>query len=210
MLDSNVLSSNLSLGRDVVITLRVVNDLSLNGDILNSLIDTLDGFLNHHGLLDFSTDVLDLSLNGIVVSDGSLIGNSLIADNLLVLDDLSLNWDLVDLLDLLILNVLLLERNILDSALNWDLLSNGLVDSTLSVSSSGSIGLLGTSANDIVSGSSSNGIGIGTSINGIGGSGSWARGIDSLLGGIVGLGRSGVEIAGGGVANNWGIVGGSG
>jgi hypothetical protein len=69
---------------------------------------------------------------------------------------------------------------------------------------------LGTSANDIVSGSSSNGIGIGTSINGIGGSGSWARGIDSLLGGIVGLGRSGVEIAGGSVANNWGIVGGSG
>ena len=158
-MDTNVLSSNLSLGRDVVITFWVVNNLSFNGDILNSFVDTLNWLLNHHGLLDFSTDVFDLSLNGIVISDSSLIGNSLVADNLLVLDDLSLNWDLIDLLDLLILDVFLLERNILDSTLNWNLLSNGLVNSTLSIGSSGSIGL-GTSANDIVSGSSSNGVGI--------------------------------------------------
>jgi len=149
-----------------------------------------------------------LGFNGIVVSDGSLIGNSFISDNLLVLDDLSLNWNLVNLFDLLIFNVFLLEGNILDSALNWDLLSNSLVDSTLSISSSGSIGI-SSSANDIVSCSSSNGIGISTSINGISGSGSGSIGINLLLGGVVSLGSWGIEIAGSGT-DNWGIVGGGG
>lgn len=186
-MDSNVLSSNLGLSRDVVITLGVVNNLSFNGNILNSFVDSLNGLLNHHGFFDFSSDVLDLSFNGIVVSDGSLIGDSFVSDDLLVLNDLSLDWDLVNLFDLFILNVFLLEGNILDSALNWDLLSNGLVDSTLPVSS-GTIGI-STSANGIVSSSSSNSIGIGTSINGIGGSGSGTRGINLLLGGVVGLGR---------------------
>jgi hypothetical protein len=127
-----------------------------------------------------------LSLNGIVVGDGSFIGDTLITNDFLIFDDFSLNWNLVNLFDLLILNVFLLEGNIFDSALNWDLLSNGLVNSTLSVSSSGSIGI-STSANGICSCSSSNGISIGTSINCIGGSGSRTSGIDLLLGGIVGL-----------------------
>jgi len=123
-LNSQVFSSGFGGSRDVVISLGIVNNLSFNGDVLNSFVDSLNWFLNHDSLFDLSSDVFNLSLNCIVVSDGSLYGHSFISNNFFVFDDLSLNRDLIDLLNLLVFNVFLLERNVLDSALNWDISGN--------------------------------------------------------------------------------------
>jgi hypothetical protein len=107
--------------RNVVFSFGVVDDLGLNGDVLDSLVGPLDGLLDHNGLLDFSSDVLNLSLNSVVVGDGSLVGNSLVPDDLFVFDFLVFDGHLVDLLDLLVFNVFLLEGDVFDSAFDGDI-----------------------------------------------------------------------------------------
>ncbi len=152
-LDADVLSSDLSLGGDVVVSLGVMNDLGLNWDILDSLIDALHWLLNHNGLLNFSSDVLNLSLNGIVVGDGSLNGHSHAADDFFVFNDFSLNGNLVDLLNLLVFNVFLLEGDVLNSALYWDLSSNCFVGSSGGANGSNGVNSALSSISSVVCGS---------------------------------------------------------
>ena len=123
--DAEVLGSGLGGGGDVVVPLGVVDDLGLNGDVLDSLVGLLDGFLDHDGLLDFPLDVLHLGFNGVVVGDGPLIGDSLVSDNLFVFNFLIFNGHLENLLNLLVFNVFLLEGDIFNSALDGDISSNG-------------------------------------------------------------------------------------
>ena len=120
-LDADILSPGLGGSRDVVVSLRVVHDLSLNGNVLNSLINSLNRLLNHNGFLNLAPNVLHLGLNGVVVSDGPLNGHSFVSDDFLVFDDLGFNGHLVDLLHLLVLDVLLLEGNVFNPAFNGDI-----------------------------------------------------------------------------------------
>ena len=98
--------------------------MGFNWNILNSIINSFNCFLNHNGLFNCSFDIFNLSLDGIVVSDGSFDGNSLISYDFLVFGHLYFNWNLIDLFDLFIFNVFLFEWDVLDSALDWDFLSN--------------------------------------------------------------------------------------
>ena len=123
--DTEVLGSGLGGGGDVVVPLGVVDDLGLDGDVLDSLVGLLDGFLDHDGLLDFPLDVLHLGFNGVVVGDGPLIGDSLVSDDLFVFDFLVFDGHLVDLLNLFVFGVFLLEGDVFDSALDGDVVSNG-------------------------------------------------------------------------------------
>ena len=137
--NADVLSSHLCFGWDVVISLGVVDDLSFNGNVLNSFIYFLDWLINHDGLFDFSSDVFDLGLNGIVVSDGSFDGNTFVSNDLFVFGHFNFKRNLVDLFDLLVFNVFLFEGNVFNSALDGDFLSDNLVGSACnSISSNGS------------------------------------------------------------------------
>ena len=121
----------LALARDVVVSLGVVDDLGLDGQVLNSFPDSLDWLVLDNGLLDFLWNVLDLGLDGVVVSDGSLNWNSFGSGDFLVLDDFSLVWNSLDSFDLVVLNVLLLEWNVFDSGFDWDLLGDDLLGQAL-------------------------------------------------------------------------------
>ena len=123
--DAEVLGSGLGGGGDVVVPLGVVDDLGLDGDVLDPLVGLLDGLLDHDGLLNFPLDVLHLGLNSVVIGDGPLIGHSLISDDLFVFDFLVFDGDLVDLLHLFVFGVFLLEGDVFDSALDGDVVSNG-------------------------------------------------------------------------------------
>jgi hypothetical protein len=107
----------------VIFSLRIVNDLSLNWDVLNSFKGALNWLLIHDSLLDCALNVLDLSLNGIVVSNCSLIGNTFSPNDLIIFNHLSLKWNLNDSLNLFILSVGLFEGNIFNSALSGDVIS---------------------------------------------------------------------------------------
>lgn len=112
----NITSLNvLALAGNVVVPFWVVDDLGLDWQVLNSFPNSLNWLVFNDGLLDFLWNVLDLSLDGIVVSDGSFDGDSLGSGDFLILDDFSFVWDSLNSLDLIVLNVLLLEWNIFDS-----------------------------------------------------------------------------------------------
>jgi len=101
--------------------------LSLNWDILNSFIDLFNWLINHDGLFDFSLNILDLSLNSIIISDSSLNWDTFISNDLLVFGHLNLKWNLINLFNLFIFNVFLFEWNVLDSAFNWDFFCDNFV-----------------------------------------------------------------------------------
>jgi len=123
-LNADILSSHLSFSGDVIVSLRIVNNLGLNGDVLNSLINLLYRFINHNSFLNFSSNVLHLSFYCIIISDSSFNGNAFISNNFLILNHLSFNGHLIDFLDLLVLHILLLKGDVFNSALNGDLLSH--------------------------------------------------------------------------------------
>lgn len=196
--DSNVFSSGLSLSRDVVFSFRVVNDLSFNGDVLNSLVDPLNGFLNHDGFLNFSSDVLHLGLDGVVVSHSSLNGDPLISDDFFVFDNFSLIGNLIDLLNLFVFDVFLLEGDVFDSALHGDFRGDS------SLGSAGADSVLGDAVG-LVGGSSSGRLGI-VVAGGVVGSAEVGSGGSS--GRSVGGGRSVVGYgSGGGCVGGGGLVG---
>ncbi len=224
LLHSDVLNSLLDGSGDIVIALRIVHNLGLNWDVLDSFVGSFDWFLNENSFLDFTSNVLDLSLNSIIVSDGLLNGDSLTSDDFLILNDLDLIGHLVDLFDLFVLNIFLLEGNVLNSALNWDFRGDSLLSCNYSassdiLSSSGSNvlvgGVLAASSSDIFlascgSGGSSDilrtcGSGVlvgGGRLLGIVSSGSWA--CDDVAGGgssdrSVGGGCGGVTCGNSGV-----------
>lgn len=197
--NSDVFSSGLSLGRDVVFPFRVVNDLGFNGDVLNSFVDSLNGLLNHYGFLNFPSDVFDLGLDGVVVSDCSLNRDPLVPDNFFVFDDFGLIRDLVDLLDLLVFNVFLLEGDVFDPAFDGDFGSDG------SLGSAGVDSILG----DVVglvggSGGGRLGIVVAGGVVGsteVGSGGSRGRGVGGGRS-VVGYGSGGGSVGGGGLVGS--------
>jgi len=128
--NTNVFCSVGGFGGNVAFSLGVVNNLSLNGDVLDSLMNLLNSLFFHVGLLNFPSDVFNLSFHCIVISDSSGNSNSFISNNLIIFNDFTLNWDLIDLLDLLIFHIFLFKGNIFNSALHGDILSHDLVSST--------------------------------------------------------------------------------
>jgi hypothetical protein len=187
-----------------------VDNLCFNGDILNSFVNLLNWLFNHNGLFDFSSNVLNLSFYGIIISNGPFNGNSFVSNDFFIFNDFSLNWDLVNFLDLFILNIFLFEWNIFDSALNGDLFSNCFVNSA-----SNGISLVDSSISLVSSISSDKGVGIvGSSLDGSSscvissGLGSSCSCVDLLCCLVISSWLGGIDIAGGGVTNNWGVCGG--
>jgi hypothetical protein len=106
----------------IFFSLGVVDDLSFNGEVLYSFPCSLDWFVLDDRLFDLFRDVFDLGFDGVVVGDGFLDGDSLSVDYLFVLDNLLFVGDLDYFLHSVILDVLLFEGDVLDAALNGDLL----------------------------------------------------------------------------------------
>ena len=102
-----------------------MDNLGLDGDVLDPLVGLLNGLLNHDSLLNFPLDVFHLGLNGIVIGDGPFIGHSLISDDFFVFNFLVFNGDLINLLNLFVFGVFLLEGDVFDSTLNGDIVGNG-------------------------------------------------------------------------------------
>lgn len=162
--NSDILSSKLSFSWNVVISLRIMNNLGLNRNILNSFIYFLNRFINHDSLLNFSFNVLYLSFNCIIVSYSSLNRDTFVSDNFFILCHLNFNWHLINLFNLFIFNIFLFERDVLNSALYWNFFSNSFVSctrnsiSTDSLSCGGCVVLLGsTRCSSVVLTSSSGG-----------------------------------------------------
>lgn len=107
-----------------------MHNLCLDWDVLHAFVGGFNRLFRHDCLLDFPPNVLDLCLNCVVVSNGPLDGDTLVVYHLLVLYNLTLNWNSVHFLDLLVLYVLLLEGNVLDPALHGDLLGHCLMIGT--------------------------------------------------------------------------------
>lgn len=122
--NSHIFSPGLSLGRSVVFSLWVMNDLSLDGDVLNSFVYFFDGFLHHDCFFDFSADIFDLGLDCIVVGDCSLHRDPLIPDDFFILNDFCFVGNLINLLHLFILNVFLFEGHVLNSAFHGNIRSH--------------------------------------------------------------------------------------
>jgi len=84
------------------------------------LLDVIDYFLLNH-----SWNILSLVLDGIVILDSPVYGYNLRSCHLIEFGDDLLDWDLLDPLNLIKLNVALLIRNVFNSTLGWDVLNYG-------------------------------------------------------------------------------------
>lgn len=135
----------LTLAGDVVVTLWVVDDLGLDGEILHSLPHPLNWLVLHNGLLNLLGNILNLSFNGIVVSNSPFNGDSLSPCNLFILNNLSFIWNSLNPFNLIIFDVFFLEGDVLDTGLNGDFLSNDFLSKALAeggVTGSGLEGLV--------------------------------------------------------------------
>jgi hypothetical protein len=128
LLNTHILDPLLGRSSNVVVSLRIVYNLSFNWNVLYSVKSALNWLLNHHSLLNLTSNILNLCFNGIIVSNGSLIGHTFTSNYLLPLSDLSLVRDLNDLLNLFIFSIFLLKRNVFNSALNGDVTGWGSSD----------------------------------------------------------------------------------
>jgi hypothetical protein len=125
----NISSLNISTwARDVIISFWIVNNLSFNWKILNSFPNSFNWFVLNDSLFDFFRNILDLSLNCIIVSDGSLDWNSFSSGDFFVFNNLSFIWNSFDSFDLIVLNIFLFEWNILNSWFNRDFFSNNFLN----------------------------------------------------------------------------------
>lgn len=128
----NVSSSDvLALSGDVVVSFGVVDNLGFDGQVLDSLEDSFNGFVLDDGLFNFLGDVFDLSFDSVVVGDGSFDWDSLGSGNFLIFDDFSLVRNSLDSLDLVVFDVLLLEGDVFDSGFDWDLFSDNFLSQAL-------------------------------------------------------------------------------
>ena len=120
--------SSINIGsRGCDFSFRVMNNLSFNWNILNSLSNDILSNIINNSLLDNIRNVLDLIFHSIVILDYSLNWNSLCSNNLVKFSNHSLDWDLFDSLNLLVDNFSLLIGNVLNSTLSGNLLNNGFV-----------------------------------------------------------------------------------
>lgn len=99
-----------------------MDDLGLDGQVLNSLPNSLNGFVLDDGLLNLLGDVLNLCLHCIVICDSPLDGDSFGVDNFFILNNFLFIGNLFDSFDSVILDILLLEGDVLDPAFDGYLL----------------------------------------------------------------------------------------
>jgi len=125
----NISSLNVfTWARDVVISFRIVDNLSFNWKILNSFPNSFNWFVFNDCLFDFFWNILDLSLNCIIVSDSSFNWNSLGSGYFFVFNDLSFIWNSFNSFDLIIFNIFLFEWNVFDSGFNWNFFGNNFLN----------------------------------------------------------------------------------
>jgi len=105
-----------------------VDNLSFNGLIFNSLLDSLLWDVLGVSLLIDLRDILSLVFNSVVVGVSSFMGDNFLSGYFLVFNDSSFNGNLFDSINGLVLKVSLLIRNVLNSALSLD---GGLLDGNL-------------------------------------------------------------------------------
>lgn len=139
----NISSSNvLALACDIVVSFRVMNDLSFDWQVLNSFPNSFNWLIFNDRLFDFFRNVLYLSLNSIVISDGSFNGNSLSSGHFLILDNLPFVRNPFDSFDLIVFDIFLFKGNVFDSGFNWNFFSDNFLSQTLTdsrISSSGGL-----------------------------------------------------------------------
>jgi hypothetical protein len=121
----------LALPSDVVVSFRVVDDLSFNWQVLNSFPDSFNWFVFNDSFFNFLGNVFDLGFNSVVVSDGSFDGDSFSSGNFFVFDDFSFVWNSFNSFDLIVFNVFLFEWNVFDSRFDWDFFSDDLLGKAL-------------------------------------------------------------------------------
>lgn len=120
----NISSLNIlsSLSSNIFFSFWVVNNLSLNWEILNSFPCFFDGLIFNNSFFNFFWDIFNLSFNSIIICDGSFNWNSLIMNNFIIFYNLSLIRNSFNSFYLIIFNIFFFERNIFNSAFNWNLL----------------------------------------------------------------------------------------
>ena len=101
---------------------------------MNSFPDSFDWFIFYDCLFNFLWNVLNLSFNGIIISDGSFDWNSFSSGNFFIFNDFSFIRNSFDSFDLIIFDVFLFEWNVLNSGFNWDLFGNDFLSQALSKS----------------------------------------------------------------------------
>lgn len=134
----------------IFFSLWIVDDLGFNWEILNSFPGSFNWLIFNNSLFDFLGDVFNLSFNGIIVSNGSLDWDSVGMDNFFILYDFFFIGNSFNSLDSIVLNVFLFEWNVLDSAFDWDFLSNCSGCMAVDTSSNS----IGATASNIASGGS--------------------------------------------------------
>lgn len=143
---ANVSSSSVTSGLDIsssagniFFSLWVVNNLSLNWEILNSFPSSFNWFIFYNSLLNFLRNIFDLSLNSIIISNSSFNWNLNNSSNLLILSNLSFEWNSFYSFDLIIFDMFSFKRNIFDSAFDWNFFSDWSMSNSWSCISSISI-----------------------------------------------------------------------
>jgi len=97
-----------------------VDDLSFNGGVFNSLLNSFLGDVLGVSLLVNLRNILGLVFNGVVVGVCLLSGDNFLSGDVLVFDDDSFDGNLFDSLDGLILSVRLLIGDVLNSTFSSD------------------------------------------------------------------------------------------
>ena len=113
-----------TLSNNVFFSFGVVDDLSLNRQILNSFPDSFHWFIFHNGLFYFFGNVFHLSFDSVVIGDGSFHWDSLAMDYFFIFDDLAFVGYSVDTFYLVVLDVFFLEWDVFDPTFNWDFFCN--------------------------------------------------------------------------------------
>jgi len=85
--------------------LWLVDNLSLNSLIFNSLLDSLLWDVLGVSLLIDLRNILSLVFNGVIVGDSSFMGNNFLTGNFLVVIDNTLDGDSLNVFNSLVLNV---------------------------------------------------------------------------------------------------------
>lgn len=129
------MNSSTSMTCNIFFSFWVVNNLGLNWEILNSFPSSFNGFIFNNSLFNFFRNILNLSLNSIIISDSSFDWNSVSMNNFFIFYDFLFIRNSLYSFYSVILDVFLLERNILDSAFNWNFFSNSSSMSDVGVGS---------------------------------------------------------------------------
>ena len=109
----NISSLNvLSLSSNIFFSFWVVNDLSLNWEILNSFPCFFNWFIFNNSFFNFFRDIFNLSFNSIIICNSSFNWNSLIMNNFVIFNNLSFIRNSFNSFYLIIFNIFLFEKNL--------------------------------------------------------------------------------------------------